>query len=94
MLGGACVLLATVLPAAAMSADSDCYDPDELSDGEQGMRHSLAYADSAADRNKSCRACTYFKASSKAGCGECLILNGSVAADGHCDSWTAKGEQR
>ena len=94
MLGGACVLLATVLPAAAMSADSDCYDPDELSDGEQGMRHSLAYTDSAADRNKSCRACSYFKASSKAGCGECLILNGSVAAEGHCDSWTAKGEQR
>lgn len=90
ILGGACMLLA----AATASADGACYDPDELSDGEQGMRQSLAYTNSAADRNKSCRACSYFNASGKAGCGECLILNGRVAADGHCDSWTVKDEQR
>jgi len=94
MLGGAGMLLVAVLPAVEASADGACYDPDELSDGEQGMRQSLAYTNSAADRNKSCRACTYFKASGKAGCGECLILDGSVAADGHCDSWTVRGEQR
>jgi hypothetical protein len=94
MFGGACVMLVAVLPAGDASADSACYDPDELSDGEQGMRQSLAYTNSAADRNQSCRACTYFKTSGQAGCGECLILNGSIAADGHCDSWTPKSEQR
>jgi hypothetical protein len=94
MCGGAGVLLAVALPAAGASAESVCYDPDELSDGEQGMRQSLTYTNTAADQGKACRACTYFNASGKAGCGECLILNGSVAAGGHCDSWTAKGEQR
>lgn len=89
LLGGSTALLATIaLPARSES----CGHPDELSDGEQSMRQSLEYTEHAADENKACRGCGYFKAAATGACGQCLILNGTVSAQGHCDSWTAKQE--
>jgi uncharacterized paraquat-inducible protein A len=80
------------MPAAAMlaaSARAACVDPDELSDAVQGMRDSLSYTDAAADAQRACRGCTYFKpAKPSDACGHCEVLGGPVSARGHCDSWT------
>jgi hypothetical protein len=92
LFGGSCLVLASVLPLSRLQASEACVDPDELSDGEQSMRQSLAYTDAAADSNKVCNGCSYFSASERAGCGQCLIMQGTVSAAGHCDSWTAKSK--
>ena len=94
LLDGSCLLLASLLPLTGSQASEAYVDPDELSDGEQSMRQSLAYTDSATDSNKACNGCGYFSASEHAGCGQCLILHGTVSAGGHCDSWTAKSKER
>lgn len=83
------------LPAAvliARPAAGQCVDPDELSDGVQGMRDSLSYTDAAPDSQKTCSGCAYFK-SAKPGdaCGNCEVLTSPVSATGHCDSWTKRG---
>lgn len=94
LLGGSCVVLTGLSPLATSHASEECVDPDELSGSEQSMRHSLAYSDTAADAGKACNGCSYFSASQRAGCGQCLILHSAVSAGGHCDSWTAKSKER
>lgn len=94
LLGSSCLVLAGSLPPAGTYASDACVDPDEISDGEQSMRQSLAYTDTAADSTKACKGCGYFSASHTASCGQCLILQGTVAAGGHCDSWTTKNKER
>jgi hypothetical protein len=94
LFGGTCMVLVSLSPADESRASEACVDPDELSDGEQSMRESLAYTDTAADASKVCGGCDYFSASGPAGCGQCLILHGAVSAGGHCDSWTEKSQER
>ena len=81
-------------PLAALStaaARGQCVDPDELSDGAQGMRDSLEYTDAAPDPARTCSGCAYFKpAKAKDACGPCEVLASPVSANGHCDSWTQR----
>jgi uncharacterized paraquat-inducible protein A len=68
-----------------------CVDEDELSDSVQSMRESLEYTDKAADAQRVCNGCSFFKAEKpNAGCGHCEVLGGPVAAAGHCVSWTKR----
>ncbi len=92
LLGSSCLLLVSTL--TRLQASEACVDPDELTDGEQSTRQSLAYTDTAADSNKACKGCSYFGVSQSASCGRCSILQGVVSAGGHCDSWTAKSKER
>ena len=96
LLARACqVPAATLLLFAAGCADkkqiASCADPAQLSDAEKSLRTSLQYADHAPDPTQACSTCAYFQSSDgTAGCGKCVILNGAVAVNGHCTSWTAK----
>lgn len=68
-----------------------CSDPARLTDAENSLRESLSYTERSQDDTQQCRGCSFFKASSGSGCGECSIMNGPVNALGHCTSWAAAG---
>jgi hypothetical protein len=61
-----------------------CADPTD------GLRASLHYTETSADRGKYCSACSFFDADGENGCGTCKIFNGPTNPKGHCDSWAAK----
>lgn len=96
LLARACqVPAATLFVFAAGCVDKKqaaaCADPAQSNDSENALRTSLRYTDHASDPTKACRGCTYFQFSGATGeCGKCVILSGTVAATGHCMSWTAK----
>jgi hypothetical protein len=85
------VLFAPLLIALtpSRSAAQACHSADNLSPSEEALRKSVAYQDVYPDAAKRCEACAFFKPTG-AGCGACQILNGSVAATGHCHSWTGE----
>lgn len=65
-----------------------CSDPSSLSDSELSLRESLQYTKLSTNNEEVCALCAFFTASAQFPCGTCRILNGTVNADGHCDSWS------
>lgn len=96
LLGYACqvpaaALFALITGCADRKQAASCADPAQLSDSETSLRASLSYVDDAPDPAKSCSGCAYFQSSEATlACGQCAILNGAVAAKGHCTSWTSR----
>lgn len=83
------VVASSLLIIPTVNADETrCVDSEDLSSGEIGLRRSLAYTDKAPQANKDCRACGFFTAESEGQCGNCQILNGPVAAEAWCESWS------
>lgn len=68
-----------------------CANPGQLTPDETNLRTSLHYTEDAPDVAKTCSGCGFFSAAQPKGCGECQMLKGIVNANGHCDSWSAKG---
>jgi len=75
---------------AAHAADKACVDMERLDEGQKSIRESLKYTDTAPDPKTTCATCGFFEPTS-AGCGNCMIFSGPVAATAHCESWSAKG---
>lgn len=57
----------------------------------ESLRESLNYTDQTPDPTQPCRGCGFFTAEQNPSCGQCVIMSGPVSAQGHCDSWGAKG---
>jgi hypothetical protein len=76
-----------ILPVVATRANAAeaCVEPASAS-----LRESLNYKDPTPNAAQPCRACGFFTATDKSLCGQCVIMSGSVNAEGHCDSWGAK----
>lgn len=70
-----------------------CSDPDRLSDGEVGLRVSVAYTEQSPDESLRCSDCSFFEGYSEGSCGTCTLLEGPVNAGGLCDSWSAREVQ-
>lgn len=68
-------------------ADSSCSTGGEE---QNDLRESLHYVDSSPDKTQECHLCAYFSAANDKHCGHCQLLNGSVAENGRCDSWSPK----
>ena len=81
------VVLASGRTAAA---DKVCADPAKLDDGQKSLRDSLNYVEQSTDPSKTCNGCSFFQTAGE-GCGTCQIFSGPANANGHCDSWGAKG---
>jgi hypothetical protein len=87
LMGGAA--FGMVLVRDAIAADKVCADPSAMDAGQQGLRSSLNYVESAPDHSKTCSKCAFFQATD-GNCGTCTIFNGPANPAGHCDSWSAK----
>lgn len=83
---------AAVLGSArrVVAAEKVCADPAKLDDGQKSLRASMNYVERSPDPSKSCKDCAFFQAAGD-GCGACQIFSGPANANGHCDSWGAKG---
>jgi hypothetical protein len=69
----------------ARAADS-CVEP-----ASESLRKSLNYASVTPNASQPCNACGFFtRDESKPACGNCMIMNGPVDNNGHCDSWAAR----
>jgi hypothetical protein len=83
---------AALLGSARRTAASDkvCADSAKLDDGQKSLRAALNYVEQSSDPSKSCTACGFFQPAGD-GCGTCQIFSGPANANGHCESWAAKG---
>ena len=81
----AAVLLLPLVAGRARAAKS-CVDP-----SSESLRESLHYTDMTPDPAEPCKACGFFTGEANSNCGPCMIMSGPVHANGHCDSWSAKG---
>lgn len=88
-LGG--VLLATAATVqTASAADKVCADPKQMDSDKRSIREALNYVEKATDPKMSCGTCGFFMPDGS-GCGSCMIFTGPANANGHCESWAAKG---
>ncbi len=90
---GGVVLAAAAAAATKTAAAADakvCVDMAHLPAEALSIRESLNYVEKSPDATKTCAGCGFFEAKGD-GCGNCMIFTGPANANGHCDSWAAKG---
>ena len=72
-------------------APFSCMETAGLAPDEASARATLAYAEPAADKARTCASCQQFVvAASDGACGTCKVLKGPVHPDGTCKVFTAK----
>jgi hypothetical protein len=86
-LAGLAVLGASRAASAGQAAV--CADPNKLDSGQMSIRESLNYTETSKDPTKACNGCGFIH-EVKDNCGSCMIFNGPVNVNGHCDSWSMK----
>jgi hypothetical protein len=73
--------------AISRALAASCVDPDG---SDASLRQSLHYTETSPSPSQKCAGCGFFS-EPKGNCGKCQIFGGPANANGHCDSWTAKG---
>lgn len=90
---GAALAGLTVLGASRTAAAAQatlCADPNKLDSGQMSIRESLNYTETSKDPTQVCNGCGFIH-DVQGNCGGCMIFNGPVHVNGHCDSWGKKG---
>jgi len=87
-LGMPFVAACAVLPLMVMKAKADDACTDAAS---EGLRSSLHYTAAAPEPTQACSGCAFFsRGDAHQPCGKCVILDGPVNPNGHCDSSSKK----
>ena len=90
-LGGLALALGGVAACKREVAAFSCAEAAGLAPDEASARTTLAYAEPAPDRTRTCASCQQFvPAPNDGACGSCKVLKGPVHPDGTCKVFTAK----